>query len=227
MSSVYQFKAGPYSSHTILLAALPDRGGGRKALDLGCADGYVSALLASRGYEVTGVERQGGVTGPFPPEVLLIESDLNDPLPDIGAAFSDVICADVLEHLRDPVALLKQLPPLLAPGGRLIASLPNSGNLYFRLRTIGGTIPKEDRGLFDRTHLHFFTWPQWVDLFRRSGFEIEAVRPTGIPVGLAFPRLDGTLPVRIAERLCYDLGRFWMTLFSYQFVVIARPEKTA
>ena len=227
MSSVYQLKPGPYSSHTILLAALPGCGQGLKALDLGCAEGYISALLASRGYDVTGVERPGGVTGSFPSGVRLVESDLNDPIPDVCAGFSYIVCADILEHLRDPVALLKQLPLLLAPGGRLIASLPNSGNLYFRLRTIGGDIPKEDRGLFDRTHLHFFTWPQWADLFRRGGFEIETVRPTGIPVGLAFPRLDGTLPIRAAERLCYDLGRFWMTLFAYQFVVVARPEKIA
>ncbi len=42
----------------------------------------------------------------------------------------------------------------LAEGGRLVASLPNSGNLYFHLNILMGRFPAHGRGLFDRTHLH-------------------------------------------------------------------------
>src|SRR2546422_936903 len=74
------------------------------------------------------------------------------------------------------------------------------------------------------THLHFYTWAGWTDLFSRSGFRIESVEPTGIPVGLTLPRWDGTLPIRILERVFYTLVHLWKTLFAYQFVVVARRE---
>lgn len=227
MATIYRFKPADYSSHAAILSALPAEGRGRRVLDLGCAGGYLSSILADRGYEVTGVERPFGAGSDFPQNVRLIEADLNDPLPETGQVYSYIICADILEHLREPVRLLRQLPPLLATGGRVIASLPNSGNLYFRVNTIGGRLPQHDRGLFDRTHIHFFKWPEWVRLLDNGGFEVESVRPTGIPVGLALPKWEHSWPVHLAERLCYDLGRAWMSLFAYQFVVSARPRSSS
>jgi len=55
----YQFKAGPYSSHTLLLARFPERGEGRRVLDLGCAAGYLSEILAERGFSVACIDWQG------------------------------------------------------------------------------------------------------------------------------------------------------------------------
>ena len=49
-TSPYQFKASPYSSHTILLANLPEPGQGKRVLDVGCGDGYLGEILAARGY---------------------------------------------------------------------------------------------------------------------------------------------------------------------------------
>lgn len=150
----YEFKPSPYSSHSLLLRSLPEAGDGRRVLDLGCGDGYLGAILARRGYEVIGVDRAGGSV---PPGVTLIEADLDAGLPPLPGQFDFVLCADILEHLRDPLALLRQLPGLLAPSGVLVASLPNSGNIYFRLNILAGRFPRHECGLFDRTHLHFFT----------------------------------------------------------------------
>jgi SAM-dependent methyltransferase len=218
---MYTLKPSPYSSHSLLLAALPAVGQGRRVLDLGCADGYLAAALAARGYRVTGVELPGGAAADFPRQVELIEADLDQGLPPLDGAFDYVLCADVLEHLKDPRRLLAEARGALAPGGRLAASLPNSGNFYLRMHVLAGRFPKQDRGLFDRTHLHFLAWANWVELFAASGLTIEQCRCSGIPVGLALPRFADTLAVRAAERLSYDLARFWKTMFAYQFVVTA------
>ncbi len=219
----YTFKASPYSSHSILLAALPERGDRRRVLDLGCADGYLGGALAARGYEVTGVERPGGSSAAFPATVRLVEADLDGGLPPLDGVFDYILCADILEHLKDPLAMLRQVRAQLAPGGRLVASLPNSGNLYFRLTILAGRFPRHDRGLFDRTHLHFHVWDGWRDLLESAGFRIQTVRPTGVPVGLAAPSLAGSVPVRAAERVSYLVAGVWKTMFAYQFVVTARP----
>ena len=222
----YDYKPDPWSSHTLLLRMLPAEGNGRRILDVGCGPGYLGDLLAGRGYSVTGIER-AGCTGsePFPRSVRLIEADLEGGLPPLREHFDYVLCADILEHLRDPASLLRQIRSVLAPGGTLVASLPNSGNVWFRLNILLGQIPQEDKGLFDRTHLRFYVWRGWCDLFRSAGFRIRAVQPTAIPVGLVVPQgLRGSVPVVAAESVCYFLARLRKQLFAYQFLVQAVSE---
>ena len=223
---VYRLKSNPYSSHSLLLDLFPAPGGGARVLDVGCGDGYLSALLAERGYDVTGVERRGGYTDAFPRSVRLIEGDLEAGLPDIGGRFAHVVCADILEHLRRPEDLLRQLRGVIAPGGRLVASLPNSGNAYFRLNVALGRFPQDDKGLFDRTHLRFYMWSGWKALLEGTGYRVQSVRPSAIPVGLVVPPAwETSAPVRAAESVCYGLARLRKQLFAYQFVTVAVPAE--
>ena len=221
----YTHKSSPYSSHTLLINALHLQGGVKRVLDVGCAGGYVARILAQRGYDVVGIERPGGYGDHFPEEVTLIEADLDRGLPPLKGKFSYVICGDILEHLRDPGHLLVEIGKILEPDGLLIASLPNSGNLYFRLVVLAGRFTKEDKGLFDRTHLHFYTWKGWQELFAAGGFKIEDRKVSGIPVGLAAPKWDGSAPVRASEWLAYAAARVRPTLFAYQFVVTASRKR--
>ena len=87
MTSVYTFKASPYSSHSLLLAAFPREGHGRTVLDVGCGSGYLGASLAERGFAVTGIERPDGYSKPFPASVRLVEADLEHGLPDLVEGF--------------------------------------------------------------------------------------------------------------------------------------------
>ncbi|HVN07064.1 MAG TPA: class I SAM-dependent methyltransferase [Bryobacteraceae bacterium] len=223
-SAPYQLKDSLYSSHGLLLASLPSDGAGLRVLDLGCAGGYLSAILAGRGYHVTGIDSPGAACAGFPESVELLEADLDRGLPTLSGRFDFVICADVLEHLRRPALLLRDLQGVLARGGKLAASLPNSGHAYFRWTVLRGRFPAEDRGLFDRTHLHFYTWRGWKDLFGAAGFRIVTVRCSGVPMGLALPRWEGSTAVRALERMSYESARWWKEMFAYQFIVTASPE---
>ena len=191
-------------------------------LDVGCGPGYLCEALRERGYAVTGVERSGWGPPAGASGYTLVEADLERGLPPLDERFDAVICADVLEHLRDPGALLRQIRGVLKPGGRLIASLPNSGHLYFRLVVLAGQFPKKDKGLFDRTHVHFFTWDGWVELLEAAGFAVRSVSPTTVPLDVVFPRYEGNVAIRAAERLSYVFAKLRKQLFAYQFVVVAQ-----
>jgi len=217
----YQFKATPYSSHLLLLSEFPERGEGRRVLDVGCAIGYLSEILAQRGFAVTSIDWPDS---PHPPTVEFAGADLDNGLPPLRGQFDYIICADVLEHLRAPVELLKELKERLAPGGKLLGSLPNSGHIYFRWTVLMGRFPQHQRGLFDSTHLHFYTWDGWVNLLNRAGFQVESVRASGVPVGLAFPRWKDTWMVRALEWVSFQSARIWKTLCAYQFIVRTRAE---
>jgi SAM-dependent methyltransferase len=197
----------------------------QRALDVGGGEGYLSEALFARGYSVTCLAKPGTATGQLPAGIRVVEVDLDDDLPDLGE-FEVVVCGDVIEHVRDPDRLLQWLNNLLKGGGKLVASLPNSGHLYFRLTVLLGHFPSHDRGLFDRTHLHFYSWSGWTQLFDQNGFSIEAVEPTSIPLGLALGWDEGNPVVRVGETVNYVLARVWKTMLAYQFVVLATPKST-
>ncbi|HTQ54044.1 MAG TPA: class I SAM-dependent methyltransferase [Bryobacteraceae bacterium] len=220
----YQLKESPYSSHSLLLESLPPEGRGRRVLDVGCAGGYLGAKLAARGYRVTGIDSPGAAGPNFPDSVKLVEADLECGLPPLNGRFDFVICADVLEHLRRPDLMLGEVREVLARDGRLAASLPNSGHAWFRWTVLRGRFPAQDRGLFDRTHLHFFTWRGWAELLRAQGFSIETLRCSAVPVGLAVPRWKDAGWVRALERWSFESARVWKSMFAYQFIVTATPE---
>jgi SAM-dependent methyltransferase len=218
----YQFKAGPFSSHTLLLQHFPDQGDNRRVLDIGCAAGYLSERLAARGFYVACIDWPGT---PHPSTVEFSGADLDNGLGPVDGLFEYVICADVLEHLRDPLRLLRECHSRLAPNGVLVASLPNSAHWYFRWNVLMGRFPQHERGLFDSTHLHFYVWDGWVSLLRRAGFQIEAVSGSAVPFSLAMPGLEDSLLVRALERTSYLCARIWKRLFAYQFIILARPGR--
>jgi len=200
------------------MAEFPSRGNGRRVLDIGCGYGHIGIFLAQHDFDVTGVD--------FPdtahsPEMKFVPADLDRGLlPALDGSFDYIICADVLEHLRDPFCMLVECRKVLAPGGVLIASLPNSGHAYFRYQILRGRFPQEDRGLFDRTHLRFYTWDGWVELLARAGFAIQTLRCSGTPFSEAYPHLP---LVHVLEWLSFTSARIWKRLFAYQFVVRAVP----
>jgi 2-polyprenyl-3-methyl-5-hydroxy-6-metoxy-1,4-benzoquinol methylase len=225
-TSIYRLKKSPFSSHSLLLEQFPRPQRPERILDLGCGDGYLAALLTERGYDVTGVERREGYSARFPRHVELIEADLEHGLPPLPARYHHVICADILEHLRQPARLLYEIHGVLQPGGRIVASLPNSGNIYFRLNVAFGRFPQHDKGLFDRTHLRFYMWKGWKELFAETRWRIISVRSSGIPIGLIVPRShENSALVRVAESVSYSLAQIRKTLFAYQFVVVAEPRE--
>src|ERR1035437_4284998 len=96
----YQFKPGPYSSHALLLREFPLNGDGRRVLDIGCAGGYLAEILAQRGFSVTGIDLPGT---PHSSGIHFVAADLDRGLPALDGCFDYIVCADVLEHLREQI----------------------------------------------------------------------------------------------------------------------------
>jgi len=163
-----------------ILAMLPDRLS--RFLDVGCSVGTLGeAVKQQRGAWVTGIEMDEPMARLARERIdRVIVSDvegLDLAACAIDGAFDCICFADVLEHLCDPwKALQRMTEKLLAPGGSVVASIPNIrhhstiANLIFR-----GYWPYRDRGIHDRTHMRFFTLRNIVELFESAGLRVEKV----------------------------------------------------
>lgn len=156
---------------------------GGTALDFGGGVGHTVARLRELGL----VERAGIVDLVAEHAISAIDfayaGDVEDPalIARVAAErgpFSLILCLDILEHLRDPWAAVAALHKSLAPGGAILASIPNVRN-YAALvpLLIRNDWQLADSGILDRTHLRFFVRRTAIELMTSSGLELELVVP--------------------------------------------------
>ena len=199
--------------------------GGARVLDVGCATGYLAAELTRRGCRVTGVEADPLAAKRARAHCdALVIGDIEDAacrgelaaLAE-GAPFDVVLCGDVLEHLRDPWSALAAVSALAAPGGTVVLSVPNVAHWTARRALAGGRFPYAEHGLFDRTHLRFFTRASARDLAVRAGLRVvqERFAPAPIPMQARLPAL------RALERAAV---RVRPELFALQVILVCEAS---
>lgn len=218
-SKYTQFDTAPNSTHNLIVNLVP---AGARVLEIGCATGYLAEALKQRRHcSVTGIEANaaaGEQARAHCERVVIGDAETLD----FAALFEQeqfevILCADVLEHLREPGALLCRLAPLLAAGGQIIASIPNVAHGSVRLALLGGEFRYQETGLLDDTHLRFFTRESVQQLFEDAGYLITNWQRQQI----AIDQTEIAPPVRpVPEQLREWLGQD-AEATTYQFIVQA------
>lgn len=149
-------------------------------LDVGCGAGTLGVALKRRGAaQVIGVEVDPDAAAAA--QEVLDRVHIGDvevlDLPYGTSSFDYIILADVLEHLRDPWALLKRLAPLLTAHGRLIVSLPNVRHWSVLRGLLEGEWIYLPAGILDRGHFRFFTLKSGRALLESAGLTVLEVHP--------------------------------------------------
>jgi SAM-dependent methyltransferase len=187
----------------------------RRVLDAGCAFGFGTARLA-RSREVVGLELSADYLAEARrryPDLTLVRGDVQA-LPFADGSFDAVVLLDVLEHLPDPAAALREARRVVRPGGALVLSVPAAGplagldslNAYARLAHRSGWPGlAADEGGGPR-HRHF----RPEEIARQlPGFVVEGLARTGLglgePVNLA---LMVALRGLLRWEAGYRIGRF-------------------
>ena len=198
-------------------------------LELGPASGYFTRhLKQALGCVVDAVEldaEMADLARPWCRQLVVGDLDtlkLADHLP-AGTSYQSIIAADVLEHLRDPAAMLRQLKALLAPDGQILISVPNVAYAGLIADLVGGEFAYRDEGLLDRTHLRFFTRRSLEELLRSAGLHPWAWDAVSRPLGESefHARLD-SLPRGFVDALTANPHAL-----CYQWLVAARASTPA
>ncbi|MEM0996815.1 MAG: class I SAM-dependent methyltransferase [Bacteroidota bacterium] len=85
----------------------------------------------------------------------MIAQQALDRIPAKG--YDAILYLDVLEHLYNPWKVVEATKHLLKPGGVIVGSIPNAGNLYVLWKIMRDRFEYDEDGLLDRTHIRFFT----------------------------------------------------------------------
>jgi 2-polyprenyl-3-methyl-5-hydroxy-6-metoxy-1,4-benzoquinol methylase len=218
----YPVKADRHSSHSQIVKQCGE-GRGLRLLDVGCARGHLSAVLASQGWSVTGIEYDAADAAVARDKGIdVIVGTAEDAMGTMNEKFDVVVFADVLEHFVHPEDVLSQARALLVPGGRIVISIPNVAHLSVRLQLLMGAFTYTDRGILDRTHLHFYTKKTLKKMIVGAGLDTIYIGATPAPVEEVFPVFRKIAPLRMLLELNALIARTWKSAFAYQYIAVAK-----
>jgi len=101
----------------------------KSGLDLGCGDGVLSFLLWKNGARMTGIDKSDIAIqyarekhSKYKTDCEFIVSNACEQSGENSYDF--IVCSDVIEHVPDPIGLLKEIRKLLRPNGVAVISTP-------------------------------------------------------------------------------------------------------
>jgi hypothetical protein len=221
----YRLHRDPGSSHQQIARQVRRLARG-PVLDVGAAQGFLGQLLNGSGLVLDAIEPDPQCADACRP---LYRSVFNGAVEDFrlaGEKYRVVVCGDVLEHTVDPLGVLRTLKGLAADDAVFIVSLPNVAHLAVRMMLFFGQFPRMDRGILDRTHLHFFTRDTAEQLLRQVGLGVTGVSTTGVPLDELWPRLDGSFLGRAFNGLQQVAVTLLPRLFAMQWIFTAQSHDT-
>ena len=150
-------------------------------LDIGCGAGDNARILATRGWNVHGITlspEERASASPVCSAVWIHDLDIGLPR-DVAGPYDLILFSHVLEHLRNPEALLRQTRQILRPGGQIAVALPNILNWHQRLLFLLGRFDYTDQGIMDVTHLRFYTFISGRKMLESCGFRVVLTKAAG------------------------------------------------
>lgn len=224
-------------------------GANKTILSIGCNIALLEKLLKKKGNKVYGIDidkeavatARQCIDGAYCLDIQKIKT-----LPFQKEYFDIILFADVLEHLKDPSAILKFVKQYLNKEGYLVVSLPNIANWSIRLKLLFGSFRYTDGGILDKSHIHFYTLSAAKKLLSTAGYKIidKEYNPSVVNILYAVykKRRDGSHTLLTKEKKistkwkslirkicktiiesCDELfTNVFPTLFAYQFIFVAK-----
>ena len=152
----------------------------RIVLDVGCGSGALGRDYKRRNpaARVLGIERdvRSARIAERRLDAVAVCDVEHDELPFGETRFDCIVYGDILEHLRDPWSVLARQVQLLTENGTVVVCVPNAEHWSFAYRLLKGSFDYEDQGLFDRTHLRWFSFATMRDALSRAGLHPHDVK---------------------------------------------------
>lgn len=131
----------------------------KRYLEIGVGSGLLFNYFRQIGYDCYGVEPGDWAKGI--PNIVQDIDDLNE------KKFDVIVLVDVIEHVEDPILVIKKISKVINTDGTVYASFPNTQSLRAFL------FKERWRMIRPFGHLHFFSKNSLSILFESNGFKIK------------------------------------------------------
>jgi SAM-dependent methyltransferase len=168
----------------------------QKLLDLGCGSAWLGRFYD----DYTGLDAsQEAIDAAAERGFTVIQGSVAEPLPFPDGTFDGVVAKDLLEHVDDPGAVVREINRILKPGGRVFASSPDAQKWVWN----------------DYTHVRPFTRTGFRRLFVDQGMKpvtvgFESVAPGTSIISARLPSKRRPLPLRLVAWLPFWRRNVWI-----------------
>lgn len=211
-------EAGQMGSAQVLLKWIEREVPPGRILELGCAGGYFLRAARDRGWSPVGVEISPAAAQ-FARETLGLDVHTGEleKANLTAASFDAAYLGDVLEHVPDPLATLRELHRVLRPGGVLLIAGPITLNSLDRRLglLVFGWLGRTKTLRQPPYHLTEFTPKTLEEALSRTGFVLRWLRQTKIPPAFRNPRRRP--PIEHALKLLLDGPNWFATWLLGRF----------
>lgn len=194
---------------------------GRSVLEVGCGEGYGTALLAGSASAIIGIDYDALTAAHAAatyPQARFVRGNLAA-LPFANEAFDALVTLQVIEHVWNHREFVTECLRVLRPGGTLVVTTPN--RLTF---SPGSDVP------LNPFHTKEFTAAELAQLLRRNGFEVTSV--LGLHAGPRIVECDerygGFVDAQIAtppEEWSAELREDVVAVLTSDFVMAEAAER--
>jgi len=199
-------------------------------LDVGCGAGDNARLLgeaceALRIVGITASPNEASIARKHMQNCLVADIENEVPSELEPNSFDCILFSHVLEHLREPSRVLASFVPYLKQGGQVLIAVPNIANFRSRWELVMWQFEYQETGVFDETHLRFFTYHSADQFLLRdvTGLELVEKAVTGSVPLWAFRRYF--FPNSLRQYLDRKGCRLFPNIFGGQVILnlINRP----
>lgn len=131
-----------------------------KILDIGCGSGKISQELLKKGYQVVGLDfSEEAIKKAQAQGVVAKRANLDEGIPETSDTYDIVWAGDIVEHVFDPIGLLKESARVLKSGGVMLITIPSDVGLVSRIKMLFGISHQEQMYMRSGFYKHhtFFT----------------------------------------------------------------------
>jgi 2-polyprenyl-3-methyl-5-hydroxy-6-metoxy-1,4-benzoquinol methylase len=203
---------------------------GSLILEIGCSSGFLTCFLRENlNCQIDAVEKDmeaAKKAKKFARRLVVGSIEDENILKQVTDQYDYILLLDVFEHLAGPEKVLKALRKNLKTDGKILASTPNIASWPSRKDLfLKGKFEYEESGLFDRTHIHFFTYKTFIKLFEEVGFIPISVYPEIIrlPFQLTLQKIP-FVGTRLFSGFYTKMASLFPNLAYFHFLIEAKRQ---
>ena len=213
----------PYDSKAVYSSLYPyilnfDFDKKNRILNIGYGESIIATQALGEQYDITYIDQYRTCNSNT-----VLQVNLNKPWKKQKELrnFDTVFALDVIEHINNPEACIKEIFNAMNTGGKLYASTGNIGFFTIRIMLLFGSFNYSRRGILDLTHTRLMTINSFKRLLNYGGFEVEKV------VGFG-PPLDNlknyNILLKFLKKILSYFAHKYPSLFAFHFLLICTKK---